>query len=794
MVSTSPRRWTTSKSSTHRHNEGRGVCSGPKEKYMRNSIPESYQNARLTASWRYLDSDGEPVAMVGRYDGDGSKQVIPFTLDGGGWRMGAPDALRPLFGLNTLPGDRQSRVFVCEGEKCAAALHALGMPGMTSMGGSNAVFKADWQPLADFEHLVLLPDADEPGEKYMQDVARALARLPGSRRVEIARLPNLPKHGDVVDWLQAQPELENWDGYAMPPGVDVADLRAGLLATAKEIAEPVRVADVRAQAPMTFEAFNPLPNDLPNVLTLPAEMLPEALRPWLLDVSERIGCPVDFPAAAAAVVAGSLIGRQVGIRPTRNDDWTVVPNLWGAVIGRPGTLKSPALAEATKPLGRLEAQAREQFEQEMAAFEATKVLSDSRRKAAKKQVDKLITAGDEGAARAVLEKLDTGDEEPVLRRYSTQDSTIEKLGELLQANPNGLLVWRDELTGWLRSLEREGRESDRSFYLESWDGRGSFTCDRIGRGTTYIPHAVLSVFGSIQPGPLRAYLAQNSEGAGADGLLQRFQVAVWPDVTGSWRQVDRWPDKTARDTAYAALESLAHLDSTSIGAQTDEYDPLPYLRFDAEAQTLFDSWRADLEARLRSGDEPESFEAVLAKYRSLVPSLALIFHLVDGRCGHVAYEHLEMALCWIEYLESHARRIYSTALDADTYAARLLWQRLEKGELEAPFTARDLKRKHWAGLQDKKADGALKVLELHGYLARERQDTGGRPTAVWHVNPEALGQAPEAPAMEPEPEPEQAPAAAPEQAPVSPPAASDDTSRPEPVREPDDWDDLWGDE
>ena len=39
------------------------------------------------------------------------------------------------------------------------------------------------------------------------------------------------------------------------------------------------------------------------------------------------------------------------------------------------------------------------------------------------------------------------------------DSTVEKLGELLNENPNGLLVFRDELTGFLRQLDRDGHES-----------------------------------------------------------------------------------------------------------------------------------------------------------------------------------------------------------------------------------------------------------------------------------------------------------------------------------------------
>src|SRR4030095_6451295 len=72
-------------------------------------------------------------------------------------------------------------------------------------------------------------------------------------------------------------------------------------------------------------------------------------------------------------------------------------------------------------------------------------------------------------------------------RFYTNDSTVEKLGALLNENPAGLLLIRDELAGWLRTLEKPGREGDREFFLEAWNGVGDFYVDRIGRGTLHIP-------------------------------------------------------------------------------------------------------------------------------------------------------------------------------------------------------------------------------------------------------------------------------------------------------------------
>src|SRR5262249_60563 len=145
---------------------------------------------------------------------------------------------------------------------------------------------------------------------------------------------------------------------------------------------------------------------------------------------------------------------------------------------------------------------------------------------------------------------------PVARRLITNDVTVEKLGELLRDNPNGLLVYRDELSGFLRTLDKQGHESDRSFYLESWNGTGSFTYDRSGRGTGHVRGVGRWRVGGIQAGPLAAYVRGATAGGGDDGLISRFQLAVFPDQGREFKIVDRQPDVGARNRAYKIYEAI----------------------------------------------------------------------------------------------------------------------------------------------------------------------------------------------------------------------------------------------
>lgn len=80
----------------------------------------------------------------------------------------------------------------------------------------------------------------------------------------------------------------------------------------------------------------PLPPLTPPVPSLPPDLLPPALRPWLSDIADRLSVPLEFPSVAAFVALGSVVGRAVAIRPMRKDDWTIPANLWGGSWGRRG--------------------------------------------------------------------------------------------------------------------------------------------------------------------------------------------------------------------------------------------------------------------------------------------------------------------------------------------------------------------------------------------------------------------------------------------------------------------------
>ena len=483
-----------------------------------------------------------------------------------------------------------------------------------------------------------------------------------------------------------------------------------------------------------------MPDALPPVQAFDADLLPLALRGWVMDIAHRMQCPPDFPAVAALVALSSLIGARAVIQPKAKDDWQVVPNLWGNLVGRAGVKKSPALGEALRPLNRLQATEFERWQVEHDAWTLDcKVMAmqdDANEKKAKGLAGK-----DPAAARVLLEPVDIP-AEPTARRYIVNDATVEKLGELMQQNPWGTLSYRDEIYGLLTGLDKPGQEGARAFMLQSYDGNQGYTFDRIGRGTVHIPRVCQAVIGGIQPGRIQEYVRGAVAGGSADdGLLQRFALTVWPDVAGQFIHVDQWPDTPARQTAWAVFERLAELQPAS------DTEPTVW-RFDDAAQALFVEWLVPFETEIRGDDLHPAMVSHLSKYRKLIPALALVFALIDtpGTGGVIHERELIRALSFADYLRTHAYRLYAAAVTPETTDAVTLLSRIKAGKLVDrdglildSFTPRQVALKHWAGLGTPDAvRKAANVLADYDWLRREVVPggaAGGRPSDRYTINP-----------------------------------------------------------
>jgi hypothetical protein len=228
----------------------------------------------------------------------------------------------------------------------------------------------------------------------------------------------------------------------------------------------------------------------------PVDAIPQPVQDYIVQGARALGCDPAFLALPALAVLASAIGNTRVIRLKRT--WTEPSIVWSAVVAESGTLKSPAFRKVVGHLFHIQ----------------TEFWADYQAK--EKEYRKLLEEF-RAARRRADEPEDIGGltpEPPRARRVVCNDSTIEKLAELLEDNPRGLLVARDELAAWVGSFSRyKGSQggTDLPNWLELFHA-GFLSIDRKtgDRKTIIVPRASVSVTGGIQPATLGRVLTPSS--------------------------------------------------------------------------------------------------------------------------------------------------------------------------------------------------------------------------------------------------------------------------------------------
>jgi len=285
-------------------------------------------------------------------------------------------------------------------------------------------------------------------------------------------------------------------GFFRSLGLSANEIQAGLQAVNQSLCNPplenqevfkISTSIARYDAPEKWKTPTELPEVVSSVPSLTPDLLPVKFAPALIDVSERMQVPLEFVAGPAIIAAASVIGRKVKVKPLKHDDWTVIPNLWGMIIADPGSMKSPALAEALRPLENLIRRSRDIHTRAMCDFEQHKSELEIKIASLRENMKKtsMNQSSIESELNAMINK-HRNLEKPAEKRYKTNDPTIEKLAALLAENPQGFVLFRDEISGWIEKMTKSTQRGDREFYLETWSGDSAYTVDRIERGTKMI--------------------------------------------------------------------------------------------------------------------------------------------------------------------------------------------------------------------------------------------------------------------------------------------------------------------
>ena len=589
--------------------------------------PAREERRHIEATYDYVDEIGEPLFQVVRYgfkdargntmleDGKPKKTFRQRRMIAGEWVWDVkgvrpvPYRLPEL--IEAIANERP--VFIAEGEKCVDRLVAAGLPATCNVGGAKK-WKDELSPHFQGAKVVVLRDNDDAGRDHGQLVAEKLQGI--AEFALLLDLEGLPPKRDVYDWLEAGHTVEELYHLvetkafkpAPPPRVRPTLREAYEKERAKKSdANPVAQAGVALFDPWQRYVVPPFP----------LEILPPIVRDFVTSESELIGCVQGALAMSAMTAISGALDHRFALKIMRNGNWWANPRLWVLLVGDSSIKKTPPINAATEELDRVQAEAQAQHQ---------KALKDH------------LAAGG---------KKKTFGRDPPLR-FIIYDTTIEKLGSILAQQDRGTLVKRDELAGWLGSMEKygagKGSLADRAFWLKAYDG-GPYTFDRISRDSDHIANLSVSLIGGIQPARLGEI-----PGLASDGLLQRFLPIM---ITRSTFPVDTAFHTEARPFA-ALIQQLLALRPQKLFLSDDAVAAMEKLR----------RYLHDLEQA--SGGLADGFQSFVGKLPGVAGSLALILAFAtdpardsDARVGADVIERVDVLIR--DFILPHAFEFYQTS-------------------------------------------------------------------------------------------------------------------------------------
>lgn len=338
--------------------------------------------------------------------------------------------------------------------------------------------------------------------------------------------------------------------------------------------KPAQAAAAGEAVGQTYELTPWNPWDRTGGGLFPLDVLSAVVRDWVEERAILTGADVSAFAMAALQQASGCLDHRFRVRPKQNEDYLIGPVLWTMLVGPPSTMKSAVVRKVTERLRKMDRREREDLER-IAAQEAARGLPE---------------AGGPVHARVRL----------------VTDVTVEAVTDILSRQDCGTTLARDELAGWLNSMDRYGSGGDRAFWLETMGG-GPYDVDRI-KGQRHVNVLSVGIFGGIQPARLK-----DIDELAADGLLGRFIPVVMAQA-GDEQDV---PGKPETATLF---ERLTH----DLGRL-----PPTVVTLDPEAQALYLAFSNDMRRGGRTVVPNEAFGNFAGKQGRTLVVLALLLHATD---------------------------------------------------------------------------------------------------------------------------------------------------------------------
>lgn len=347
----------------------------------------------------------------------------------------------------------------------------------------------------------------------------------------------------------------------------------------------------------------PEEKDLPKInendLLFPIDVFPKPIQSYILECNETLDSSIDYMGCSMLWMISVIIGNSLQIEVKKG--WTEISTVWIAIVGKAGLGKTPSIHNIIKPLLKANNKEIKNYIKQAEKYDYYNSLS-AKEKKEHEEINK-----------------------PVKTQFIANDITIEALVDLHQENKNSVGVFKDELAGWFKDMNKYREGSDLEFWLSTWSGK-AISLNRKTARSSFVDKPHVSVLGGIQPSILNNFYTEDNKD---NGFIDRMLLS-YPNL-----DVEKWNDK---EMSYDTLQWFN--DSIILFYETIKYkvvefdedgDVNPKIAvFSDEAKKEWVRVFNEYSAIQNSDEENEYMKSMLPKQKSYLPRFALLINALNS--------------------------------------------------------------------------------------------------------------------------------------------------------------------
>lgn len=331
-----------------------------------------------------------------------------------------------------------------------------------------------------------------------------------------------------------------------------------------------------------------------NDLKFPIDIFHDDIQSYILECNKTLDSNIDYLGSSLLWLISVCIGNSIEVEVKKG--WIENATVWISIVGKAGIGKTPSISNILFPLQKINAREIKEFIKKKEQYDFYEALS-------KKEKEQYSEP-----------------EKPCKRQFIANDITLEALVDLHQESDNAVGVFKDELAGWLKDMNKYRAGSDLEFWLSCWSGK-SVNMNRKTATSSFVEKPFIPVLGGIQPSIFDTfYTDENKENGFMDRMLLSFPDAV----------VDFYNDNEMDETILKWYKDVIIMfyDKLKASIKRDEEGVIISKKM-ILSQDAKKEWKRifnEITTHQNDENENEYLKSMYPKQKSYIPRFALIIH------------------------------------------------------------------------------------------------------------------------------------------------------------------------